>query len=113
VRVALDDFGTGHSSLSYLKRLPIDILKIDRSFVSDLTTDAGDASIVAAMIGMANCLNICVVAEGVETRGQLEFLQRQRCPEGQGHYFSRALDAPHFSQLLERGPARAPHLLTL
>jgi diguanylate cyclase (GGDEF)-like protein/PAS domain S-box-containing protein len=100
VLLALDDFGTGYSSLSHLKRFPIDTLKIDQSFVRDLTTD--DAGIVNAVIGMGRSLHMRVVAEGVETREQLEVLQKHGCSEGQGHYFSRAVPAKDFGQLLER-----------
>ncbi len=102
VQLALDDFGTGYSSLSYLKRFPIDSLKIDRSFVRDLTTDAENASIVSAVIGMGNSLRMRVVAEGVETQEQLAFLQGHSCPEGQGYYFSQPVNAGEFTQLLER-----------
>jgi EAL domain-containing protein (putative c-di-GMP-specific phosphodiesterase class I) len=102
VLLALDDFGTGYSRLSYLKRFPIDILKIDQSFVRDLTTDADDASIVSAVISMGKSLHIQVVAQGVETREQLEFLQEHSCPEGQGFYFSHPVVAGEFSQLLGR-----------
>jgi diguanylate cyclase (GGDEF)-like protein/PAS domain S-box-containing protein len=87
VRLALDDFGTGYSSLSYLKRFPIDTLKIDHSFVRDLTTDAGDARIVSAVVNMGRSLDVRVVAEGVETPEQCVFLREQRCPEAQGYYF--------------------------
>ena len=101
VHLALDDFGTGYSSLSYLKRFPIDTLKIDQSFVRDLTTDADDASIVTAVISMGKSLHMRVVAEGVETREQLAFLQEQSCPgRGQGYYLSQPLVAGQLTQLL-------------
>ena len=100
VNLALDDFGTGYSSLSHLKRFPIDTLKIDQSFVRDLATDADDASIVSAVISMGENLHIRVVAEGVETREQLTFLQEHSCPEGQGYYFSRPVVAGQLTQLL-------------
>jgi diguanylate cyclase (GGDEF)-like protein/PAS domain S-box-containing protein len=102
LQLALDDFGTGYSSLSYLRRFPIDTLKIDRSFVRDLTTDADDASIVSAVISMGKSLHMRVVAEGVETPEHLAFLQEQRCPEGQGYYFSPPVSAAEFAQLLGR-----------
>jgi diguanylate cyclase (GGDEF)-like protein/PAS domain S-box-containing protein len=101
VLLALDDFGTGYSSLSHLKRFPIDALKIDRSFVRDLSEDAGDHGIVPTMIGMGKSLHMRVVAEGVETREQLEILQRHDCPQGQGFYFGRPVPAEDFSQALE------------
>ena len=101
----LDDFGTGYSSLTYLKRFPIDALKIDRSFVKDLITDADDASIVTAVIGMGKSLNMLIVAEGVETQEQLEFLQKHHCPQGQGFYFSRPAAAADIGDLLKQGLA--------
>jgi diguanylate cyclase (GGDEF)-like protein len=100
VQLALDDFGTGFSSLSHLKRFPIDTLKIDQSFVRNLSMDDGDASIVRAVISMGKSLHKRVVAEGVETREQLTFLQQQSCPEGQGFYFSKPMVAGAFGQLL-------------
>jgi EAL domain-containing protein (putative c-di-GMP-specific phosphodiesterase class I) len=105
VHLALDDFGTGYSSLSYVQRFPIDTLKIDQSFVQDLATDGDAATIVKAVISMGNSLHMRVVAEGIETREQLEFLQRYGCPVGQGFYFSRAVPAVEFGKLLERGMA--------
>lgn len=105
VQFALDDFGTGYSSLSYLKRFPINELKIDQSFVRDLTSDADDASIVSAVISMGKSLHMRVVAEGVETREQLAFLQAHRCQEGQGMYFSQPLVAEEFAELLRNSVA--------
>jgi diguanylate cyclase (GGDEF)-like protein/PAS domain S-box-containing protein len=108
VMLALDDFGTGYSSLSYLKRFPIDTVKIDRSFVRDIATDAGDASIVGAVIGMGANMQMRVVAEGVETREQLEFLKERSCPQGQGYFFSRPMAAQECGSLLGRDAAGAP-----
>jgi EAL domain-containing protein (putative c-di-GMP-specific phosphodiesterase class I) len=105
VLLALDDFGTGYSSLSHLRRFPIDALKIDQSFVRDLTLDEDDAGIVTAVIGMGKSLHMRVVAEGVETREQLEILQEQGCPQGQGYYFCRPVPAEEFGQLLESDTA--------
>jgi diguanylate cyclase (GGDEF)-like protein/PAS domain S-box-containing protein len=105
LHLALDDFGTGYSSLNHLKRFPIDTLKIDRSFVHGITTNSGDASIVGAMISMGNHLHMRVVAEGVETREQMVFLQDHECPFGQGHYFSHPVAARECTQLLRRGIA--------
>lgn len=106
LQLALDDFGTGYSSLSFLRRFPIDTVKIDQSFVRDMTTDADDASIVRAVIGMGESLHIHVVAEGVETHEQLAFLRRHRCPAGQGLHFGRPVIAAEFAELLGRGVAR-------
>jgi diguanylate cyclase (GGDEF)-like protein/PAS domain S-box-containing protein len=105
VLLTLDDFGTGYSSLSHLKRFPIDALKIDQSFVRDLVMHESDASIVTAMIWMGKSLHIRVVAEGVETREQLEILQEHGCPQGQGNYFCPPMPAEEFRQLLERQTA--------
>jgi diguanylate cyclase len=100
VYLALDDFGTGYSSFTHLKRFPIDTLKIDQSFVRDLSTNAKDASILSAVISLGKSLHMRVVAEGVETQTQLAFLQEHSCPEGQGYYFSRPVVAATMSQLL-------------
>ncbi len=87
----MDDFGTGYSSLSYLKRLPLDTLKIDRSFVSELENNSDDAAICAAIIAMAHSLDLQVVAEGVETQQQLDYLRAQGCDEIQGFFISKPL----------------------
>jgi diguanylate cyclase (GGDEF)-like protein/PAS domain S-box-containing protein len=107
VRVALDDFGTGYSSLSYLRRFPIDSLKIDRSFVQQIAGGPGDAAIVTAVISMARSLKLRVVAEGVETLQELQFLQARECDEVQGYYFSQPLPAAQFASLLATGIAPA------
>jgi diguanylate cyclase (GGDEF)-like protein/PAS domain S-box-containing protein len=101
VQLALDDFGIGNSSLMHLRRLPFDILKIHDSFVRDLTTDTDDATIVSAVISMSRNLNIRIVAEGVETRAQLEFLREQRCGEAQGNYFCQPVGAQELGRMLE------------
>ena len=105
IHVALDDFGTGYSSLSYLTKFPIDALKIDQSFVRQITTAPSETTIVTAVIGMCRSLKLRVVAEGVETPEELAFLQAHRCDEAQGYYFSRPLAAPQFAQLLQLGIA--------
>jgi EAL domain-containing protein (putative c-di-GMP-specific phosphodiesterase class I) len=89
ISISIDDFGTGYSSLSYLKRFPVDILKIDRSFVKDIPEDDNDMEITAAIIAMAQKLKLDVVAEGVETIEQVEFLQNNNCFIVQGYYFSK------------------------
>jgi diguanylate cyclase (GGDEF)-like protein len=103
VRISIDDFGTGFSSLSYLKSLPIDILKIDRSFVHDASTDPDDAALIMAIITLAHNLRLKVVAEGVESEEQLRFLHLLRCDEIQGYLFSKPLPIPDFKQLFCEG----------
>jgi EAL domain-containing protein (putative c-di-GMP-specific phosphodiesterase class I) len=93
VQIAIDDFGTGHSSLSYLRRFPIDSIKIDQEFVHEIEASQSDRAIVSAVIGMAHGLNLTVIAEGVETEDQLEFLREQDCEEVQGFLFGQPAPA--------------------
>jgi EAL domain-containing protein (putative c-di-GMP-specific phosphodiesterase class I) len=106
VRVAIDDFGTGHSSLAYLKRFPVDYLKIDRSFIADIPADRGDAAITQAIIAMAHSLELRVIAEGVETQAQYDFLLAQRCDEYQGYFFSKPVPEPQLRGLLGSAATR-------
>jgi diguanylate cyclase (GGDEF)-like protein/PAS domain S-box-containing protein len=105
VGISMDDFGTGYSSLNYLKKFPIDRLKLDQSFVRDVVTKPEDAAIVRAVINMAHTLQLVVVAEGVENEEQLAFLRQQRCDEMQGFLFSPAIEAAEFEKLLRRRQA--------
>jgi EAL domain-containing protein (putative c-di-GMP-specific phosphodiesterase class I) len=107
VRVALDDFGTGYSSLSYLKQLPVDRLKIDQSFVRDLPHNDGDRAIVRAILAMAANLNLQVIAEGVESEDQLDFLRAEGCHEIQGFVLSPPVSAASFAERF-RALAAAP-----
>ncbi|MDO8589261.1 MAG: EAL domain-containing protein [Armatimonadota bacterium] len=100
VRLAIDDFGAGRASLNYLKRFPVDVVKIDRSFVRDLTTDPNDAAIAGAVVAMAHSLKLKVVAEGVETLEQLDFLRSLNCDEMQGYFVSRPVRPAAFADLL-------------
>ena len=103
VQISIDDFGTGYSSLAYLRRFPIDKLKIDYSFTQEITRSADDAAIALAIIRMGHSLNLEVIAEGVETASQLAFLRRHKCDQIQGYYFSRALPAAAIEQMLRAG----------
>jgi EAL domain-containing protein (putative c-di-GMP-specific phosphodiesterase class I) len=109
VRVAVDDFGTGYSSLSYLQKFSIDALKIDQSFVRRIISAPHETTIVTAIISMARSLKLRVVAEGVETVKELEFLRAHQCDEAQGYYFSRPVAPEQFAQLLETGIAEPLH----
>ncbi|MGP6157226.1 MAG: EAL domain-containing protein [Vulcanimicrobiaceae bacterium] len=100
VRLSLDDFGTGYSALAYLKHLPVDTLKIDRTFVRDLPTDRGDAAIVSAVVALGHARDMTVVAEGVETAEQATLLRRLGCDALQGFHFSRALPAARLEAVL-------------
>jgi diguanylate cyclase (GGDEF)-like protein/PAS domain S-box-containing protein len=101
IRVAIDDFGTGYSSMEQLRRMPVDIVKVDRSFVAGMASDSTDREIVAAVVGMARALNLSVVAEGIETREQAEALRELGCDIGQGFLFAKAVPAPEFEDLAQ------------
>ena len=100
IHLTIDDFGTGYSSLAYLKRFPIDVLKVDRSFVMDIPNDKTDMAITSAVIAMAHKLSMRVVAEGIETQEQLDFLRENGCDDGQGYLLSRPLTLPQLHHFL-------------
>jgi diguanylate cyclase (GGDEF)-like protein/PAS domain S-box-containing protein len=102
VRLSMDDFGTGYSSLSYLKRFPFDHLKIDKAFINDIPTDEGDVTLVLTIIAMAHNFKLKVIAEGVETQAQMDFLRQKNCDEIQGYFFSRPLPAKEVELLLRK-----------
>jgi len=106
IRIAIDDFGTGYSSLAYLKRFPIDKLKIDIAFVRDIVNNPDDAAIALAIISMAHSLHMQVIAEGVETRAQMAYLRRHSCDQIQGFYFSRALPADQLAEMVVSNRAK-------
>ena len=101
VSIAMDDFGTGYSSLSYLRSYPFDVLKIDRSFVSDITVDPADRELINAIVAMAHSLRLKVVAEGVESEEQLAFLKNLGCDYAQGYLFSKPVTAESMAGILE------------
>jgi diguanylate cyclase (GGDEF)-like protein/PAS domain S-box-containing protein len=113
VQLSIDDFGTGYSSLSYLRRFPVDVLKIDRSFVRDIAFDEDDAALVAAIIELARGLRMRVIAEGVETEAQLDYLRRRGCDEVQGHVYAQAAPGPDVERLLRTGRHMQPHNVTV
>ena len=101
----MDDFGTGYSSLSYLQAFPFDKIKIDQSFISNVNTSAQSAAIVCAVIGLARGLKLPVIAEGVETRDQLAFLERQACDEVQGYFIGRPHPIDRYAAIIGRAGA--------
>ena len=103
IKLSIDDFGTGYSSLSYLKKFPIHILKIDRAFINECATNSDDAAICKAIITLAKSLGLQVVAEGVETKEQLLFLNEQGCDFYQGYYYSRPLNSDQIPSILGQG----------
>jgi EAL domain-containing protein (putative c-di-GMP-specific phosphodiesterase class I) len=102
IRLAIDDFGTGYSSLAQIKHFPVDTLKVDRSFIRNIPQDSDDKAITEAIIAMGKTLSLTVVAEGVETADQMNFLKDRSCDEMQGYYFSKPIAADHFADLLRK-----------
>jgi EAL domain-containing protein (putative c-di-GMP-specific phosphodiesterase class I) len=105
VRLSIDDFGTGYSSLAYLNRFPIDVVKIDRSFIRNVPESHSDAQITSAVIALGHSLGLTVIAEGAETQAQIDFLRREGCDEVQGYFYSRPIPAADVKTFLGRpGP---------
>ena len=102
IGLSIDDFGMGYSSLQYLKRFPIDNLKIDSHFIKDLVTDSEDRAIVSAIITMGHSMHLEVIAEGVETQQQLEYLRIEGCDFVQGYYINRPFSAQHMAMMIEQ-----------
>ncbi len=113
VKLSLDDFGTGYSSLSYLKRFPFDQVKIDQSFVSDVTLDPNNIMLVQVIVSMAHGLGMLAIAEGVETEAQCEIMRTSACDEIQGYFFSRPIDGAQLETFLTGGETLPAHLLHL
>ena len=113
IQIAVDDFGTGYSTLSYLQKLPVDIIKIDQQFIKDIPYSSEDKTLVKAVIAMAHNLGLDVVAEGVETEAQAQFLRRHLCEELQGYLFSKPLRAEEFEQLIALQVSEIEEELTL
>jgi EAL domain-containing protein (putative c-di-GMP-specific phosphodiesterase class I) len=103
IYLAVDEFGTGYSSLSYLRQFPIDVLKIDQSFIRQITSNSDDSTIITAIISMGRGLRHTVIAEGIETDEQRAYLESPRCEEGQGSLFGRPVAAPQFGRWLQTG----------
>ena len=101
MRVAIDDFGTGYSALTYLRDFPIDMVKMDQSFVNDLSAGRGDHALVRSVVELGEALDMEIVAEGIERRDQLDHLSEMRCSIGQGYYFARPLDGEGMGDLLD------------
>ena len=108
IRIALDDFGTGYASLSHLKQFPVDIIKIDRSFVRDIEEDGGDAAIIGAVVNLGRSLSLEVIAEGVETVAQEAYLMSQGCHTGQGYLYGKAAPAIRVPGLVQSSASRVP-----
>jgi EAL domain-containing protein (putative c-di-GMP-specific phosphodiesterase class I) len=110
IRIAIDDFGAGYSSLATLQRFPLDTIKIDRSFIRDVATLPADSSLAKAIIAMGKSLSLTVVAQGVETEAQAEFLREHACDELQGFYFNKPVSTQQFTELLQAQSANVTYV---